>query len=214
MRCASSKLHTRARMRDCGLNAAQARNWPSCDSTRTVSPLSPPPLAMALSKIQGWRRCSERSLPGLSRIVFIPGLCVLRQYPHQLRTWGLAVTARPDTTATIQITDVPEIAHDKCLENPSFLEYLALDYLDWLAEHPHDAQLRLHPSASLYQKLQLCPRPLKELFNSKACRSAIMFHHPLDNEQCRALIADLSRCDYAFQCAHGRPSLIPLCFLD
>ncbi len=74
MRCASSKLHTRARMRELGLNAAQARNWPSCDSTRTVSPLSPPPLAMADSKIQGWRRKSERSLPGRRRRVFIPGL--------------------------------------------------------------------------------------------------------------------------------------------
>jgi hypothetical protein len=39
--------HPRADAR-LGLNAAQARNWPSCDSTRTVSPLSPPPLAMAI----------------------------------------------------------------------------------------------------------------------------------------------------------------------
>ena len=85
MRCASSKLHTRARMRDAGLNAAQAKNCPSCDSTRTVSPLSPLPLAMALSKIQGWRRYSERSFPSLSRIVFIPGIVRLRS-PSTLRT--------------------------------------------------------------------------------------------------------------------------------
>ncbi len=59
-------------MRDAGLNAAQARNCPSCDSTRTVSPLSPPPLAMADSNIQGWRRCSERSLPCLKSKRFHP----------------------------------------------------------------------------------------------------------------------------------------------
>jgi len=65
MRCVSLKLHTRARMRECGLNAAQARNCPSCATTRTVSPLSPPPRAMADSKIQGWRRSSERSFAGV-----------------------------------------------------------------------------------------------------------------------------------------------------
>ena len=71
MRCASSKLQTRARIFELGLKAAQAKNLPSWDSTRTVSPLSAPPLAIADSKIQGWRRCRERSLPSRSRIVFM-----------------------------------------------------------------------------------------------------------------------------------------------
>ena len=66
MRCASLKLQTRARMRDVGLNAAQAKNTPSLDSTRTVSPASALPLAMADSKIHGCWRCKERSLPALS----------------------------------------------------------------------------------------------------------------------------------------------------
>src|SRR5690349_5140783 len=71
MRCFSSKLHARARIFEAGLNAAQARNSPEWDSMRTVSPASPPPLAMAESNTQGWRRSSERSLPSFKRIVFI-----------------------------------------------------------------------------------------------------------------------------------------------
>src|SRR5450830_1037193 len=71
MRCASSKLQTRARILEAGLNAAQARNWPSADSTRTVSPASAAPLAMADSKSHGWRRKSERSLPAFNWIVFM-----------------------------------------------------------------------------------------------------------------------------------------------
>ena len=43
---------------------------------RTVSPESAPPRAMADSKTHGWRRCIERSLPGLRRSVFIV-LCLL-----------------------------------------------------------------------------------------------------------------------------------------
>jgi hypothetical protein len=54
-----------------GLNAAQPKNCPSAESTRTVSPLSPPPLAIADSKIQGWRRNRERSLPARRRMVFM-----------------------------------------------------------------------------------------------------------------------------------------------
>src|SRR5450830_690949 len=71
MHCASSKLQTRARILEAGLNAAQARNWPSADSTRTVSPASAAPLAMADSKSHGWRRKSERSLPAFNWIVFM-----------------------------------------------------------------------------------------------------------------------------------------------
>ena len=75
MRCASSKLQARARILELGLNAAQARNAPLSDSTRTVSPLSALPRAMADSKIQGWRRCNERSLPARNRMVFIDRHC-------------------------------------------------------------------------------------------------------------------------------------------
>ena len=46
-------------------------NVPAWDSTRTVSPGSAAPLAIADSKIQGWRRCSERSLPSRKRMVFM-----------------------------------------------------------------------------------------------------------------------------------------------
>jgi len=78
MRWAESKLQARARILEAGLNAAQARNCPSADSTRTVSPGSPPPLAMADSKIQGWWRCRERSLPARSRMVFMGLDCAPR----------------------------------------------------------------------------------------------------------------------------------------
>src|SRR5450830_1409580 len=100
MRCASSKLQTRARILELGLNAAQPRNWPPWLSTRTVSPASPPPLAIAPSKIQGWRRSNERSLPSLSRIVFIPLLSWLESLQkHRQRAQELGAgngSGQPD----------------------------------------------------------------------------------------------------------------------
>ncbi len=71
MRSPSSKLHARRRIDESALYAAQARKRPALSSTRTVSPESALPPATLPSKIQGWRRSSERSLPGRMRTVFI-----------------------------------------------------------------------------------------------------------------------------------------------
>jgi hypothetical protein len=76
MRWFSSKLQTLARILDAGLQAAHPKNCPLADSTRTVSPPSPDPLAMADSNIQGWRRSNERSFPSRNRMVFMGGLCL------------------------------------------------------------------------------------------------------------------------------------------
>jgi DNA mismatch repair protein MLH3 len=41
-----------------------------------------------------------------------------------------------------------------------------------------------------------------------------MFNDELSNDQCKALISRLADCSFPFQCAHGRPSMIPLLNLD
>lgn len=54
------------------------------------------------------------------------------------------------------------------------------------------------------------PEVFREIFNSKACRSAIMFGDSLSKSECTFLIKKLAECWLPFQCAHGRPSMIPL----
>ena len=55
-----------------------------------------------------------------------------------------------------------------------------------------------------------CPQGLLDMLNSRACRSAIMFNDVLTKDECQTLIARLGKCDFPFQCAHGRPSMVPL----
>lgn len=55
-----------------------------------------------------------------------------------------------------------------------------------------------------------CPQGIIELINSRSCRSAIMFNDPLTREQCEELLGRLVQCAFPFQCAHGRPSMVPL----
>jgi DNA mismatch repair protein MLH3 len=41
-----------------------------------------------------------------------------------------------------------------------------------------------------------------------------MFNDELSTDQCKTLISRLAECAFPFQCAHGRPSMIPLMNLD
>ncbi|PGH02107.1 DNA mismatch repair protein MLH3 [Blastomyces parvus] len=55
-----------------------------------------------------------------------------------------------------------------------------------------------------------CPKAIIDLLNSRACRSSIMFNDRLSRVECESLISRLALCAFPFQCAHGRPSMIPI----
>jgi len=57
---------------------------------------------------------------------------------------------------------------------------------------------------------EIKPAFVKNVLASNACRYAIMFGDSLTHEKCVELISSLSKCEFCFICAHGRPSVIPL----
>lgn len=59
-----------------------------------------------------------------------------------------------------------------------------------------------------------CPQGIIDMLNSRSCRSAIMFNDELADEDCSTLVKRLATCSFPFQCAHGRPSMIPLVNVD
>ncbi|KAJ6000817.1 hypothetical protein N7481_001226 [Penicillium waksmanii] len=63
---------------------------------------------------------------------------------------------------------------------------------------------------SWVHKLNGCPQGIIDLLNSRACRTAIMFNDPLSIDECETIVTRLARCAFPFQCAHGRPSMIPI----
>ncbi|MCJ1246031.1 DNA mismatch repair protein [Trapelia coarctata] len=63
-------------------------------------------------------------------------------------------------------------------------------------------------------RIRDCPQGVIDMLNSRACRSAIMFNDELTYEDCRTLVKKLAMCSFPFQCAHGRPSMIPLANVD
>lgn len=75
---------------------------------------------------------------------------------------------------------------------------------------PSEGPIRHH----WLQRMGDCPRGILDLLNSRSCRSAIMFNDELTVEECEVLIKRLAFCAFPFQCAHGRPSMIPLVQLE
>lgn len=80
----------------------------------------------------------------------------------------------------------------------------------------------LNANTNWTRALRWCPQDILDLINSKACRGAngfltllpilniflalgaVMFNDPLDIEQCKRLVWQLSQTMLPFQCAHGR----------
>lgn len=54
------------------------------------------------------------------------------------------------------------------------------------------------------------PTIIQSVISSEACKGAVKFGHSLTISDCQAFLHNLSSCDLPFQCAHGRPSLMPI----
>ncbi|XP_063594582.1 uncharacterized protein LOC134771578 [Penaeus indicus] len=54
------------------------------------------------------------------------------------------------------------------------------------------------------------PKPLMNVLCSQACKGAIKFGDELSYSECENLMKSLSSCALPFQCAHGRPSIVPV----
>lgn len=58
------------------------------------------------------------------------------------------------------------------------------------------------------------PSVIKEVLDSRACHGAIKFGDPLTKTECVALVHALADCQLPFQCAHGRPTVLPIACYD
>ncbi|XP_076979194.1 DNA mismatch repair protein Mlh3 isoform X6 [Tamandua tetradactyla] len=58
------------------------------------------------------------------------------------------------------------------------------------------------------------PLTVQKVLASQACHGAVKFNDGLSLQECYRLIEALSCCQLPFQCAHGRPSMLPLADID
>jgi DNA mismatch repair protein MLH3 len=114
------------------------------------------------------------------------------------------------------VHSVPRVVSEKLLVGDELRNF----FKEYAAESETDGVLPALGSQSQHggdpdhltwhKALRWCPKGLLALINSRACRGAIMFNDSLSIEQCERLMAQLAETAFPFQCAHGRPSLVPL----
>jgi DNA mismatch repair ATPase MutL len=118
---------------------------------------------------------------------------VVRQHREELAKWCFTYKPPSESDKSVLLTGVPSICGRLASVN---------DFVEFLDELNCSGGGKIKPEC------------VKRILASQACRYAIMFGDRLTNQQCQRLISDLAKCDFAFICAHGRPSVIPLIDLN
>ena len=128
----------------------------------------------------------------------------LKYAPH-FSPWGIHYdidsVVTPSSNRLLTVKALPASIAERCRAEPKIIIDLLRSEVWKLAADDH---LHNVPSSGLP------PQGLVDLLSSRACRSAIMFNDELSMAEAESLVRRLVLCDFPFQCAHGRPSMVPI----
>ncbi|KAI0437144.1 hypothetical protein F4803DRAFT_173448 [Xylaria telfairii] len=135
--------------------------------------------------------------------------------------WGIYYHISPAGNISqrhVEVTKLPPSIAERCRLEPRLLIELLRKEAWKVDEHSHPDTSLAEPSnengesaaSHWVAKFHGCPEGVLDMINSRACRSSIMFNDPLSQEECADLLKRLADCAFPFQCAHGRPSMVPL----
>ena len=135
--------------------------------------------------------------------------------------WGIIYDMDPSAdvgaSETLKVTALPTPVSQRAASDPALLAAMLRAEMWTVAEHGRGpARDGLRPADGSggghgwTRGTAGCPAGVVGMLNSRACRSAVMFNDPLSLRECEDLVARLARCAFPFQCAHGRPSVVPL----
>jgi len=148
---------------------------------------------------------------------------LLRSHVQHFANWGILYDLPSDMLITdpqkgqrVLVRSLPPGITERCKLDPKLLIEIIRSEVwnkDEKGATPHPKIVLNRTGESKHGWLQQshdCPQGILDMLNSRACRSAIMFNDELSKEQCKTLLSRLADCAFPFQCAHGRPSMIPL----
>ncbi|XP_060793504.1 DNA mismatch repair protein Mlh3 isoform X2 [Neoarius graeffei] len=151
------------------------------------------------------RLCSSSVSPPLEIHMTEEEIRLLRLYEFSLRDLALEISFPQTEQSHVLVERLPTCFVEK--ENTekrrgrrSVIKSIAEEYL---REHIETLQSTGRVKSSL-------PLTVHNVLASQACHGAIKFNDDLSKEECCSLVASLSSCQLPFQCAHGRPSILPL----
>ena len=152
---------------------------------------------------------------------------LLKLYAMHFAHWGILLEMVPQHQSTrgsqrapiapkVQVLSLPPSIAERCRSDVKHLTELLRDEVWRLEELGPQAIATQNPldkgtePEHWLRRIRTCPPGILNMLNSRSCRSAIMFNDKLTLEECEMLIRRLAQCHFPFQCAHGRPTMIPL----
>lgn len=156
---------------------------------------------------------------------------LFERYAPLGKHWGIIYEISPSSTAesrgrsqhlpSLKVTRLPPTIIERCRLEPRLLIDLLRKEIWYYAEQGNSWSVQSFLQGSQQNdalgqdlhwlaRFHRCPQGVLEMINSRACRSAIMFNDQLSLDDCKSLLGRLADCALPFQCAHGRPSMVPL----
>ncbi|KAM8921318.1 DNA mismatch repair protein Mlh3 [Pelodytes ibericus] len=130
---------------------------------------------------------------------------LLRAFSGRLSKVGLSLTFPDPSIPTVLVGEVPLCFVEKeASETQRGRSRVAKKIVEELLRE--QVELLQIPGAA-YRPV---PLTVLKVLASQACHGAVKFNDDLSLAECRHLIHSLSSCALPFQCAHGRPSMLPL----
>ncbi|RDX87164.1 DNA mismatch repair protein MLH3, partial [Mucuna pruriens] len=135
------------------------------------------------------------------------GYQLLHSYSEQIKDWGWICNIHAQNSESfrrnLDILNRPQMAVTliavPCILGVKLNDVDLLEFLQQLADT--DGSSTMPPSVI-------------RVLNLKACRGAIMFGDSLLPSECSLLVEELKHTSLCFQCAHGRPTTVPLVNLE
>lgn len=131
------------------------------------------------------------------------GYQLLHNYADQIQNWGWICNIHSQASSSFtrnlnlihkQPTSVTLLAVP-CILGVNLTDVDLLEFLQQLADTDGSS---------------IVPPSVNRVLNNKACRSAIMFGDALMPSECSLIVEELKQTSLCFQCAHGRPTTVPL----
>ena len=145
--------------------------------------------------------------------------------------WGILYDIKPaqqsslisgSSACRLIVKTLPEAIAERCRLDPNILTELMRNDVWKREESTHidrsidrtvstiSGHYASSSKESWLSRIHDCPQGIIDIVNSRSCRSAIMFNDELTIDECQSLLQRLAESAFPFQCAHGRPSMIPL----
>ena len=141
---------------------------------------------------------------------------LFRHFEKEFNTWGIFyyLTSNPLEDSYLEVKSLPVILSEKADGDIGYLkralQQIAEDLKSFKKLPIVNKKEDPFSTIEWWKYVSCIPVVFREIFNSKACRSAIMFGDSLTKVECTSILKELTKCWLPFQCAHGRPSMIPL----